>query len=68
MKITIVCAGKLKEKYLKDAVAEYSKRLGAFCKFKRWFFGSLHEDKFISTTHIAVFRNIVNAETGELLH
>ena len=41
--------------------------LGAFCKFKRWFFGSLHEDKFISTTHIAVFHNIVNAETGELL-
>ena len=41
--------------------------LASFCKFKRWFFGSLHEDKFISKSHIAVFHNIVNAETGELL-
>lgn len=41
--------------------------LAAFCEFKRWFFGSLHEDKYISTTHIGVFHNIVNAATGELL-
>lgn len=27
MKITIVCAGKLKEKYLSDGIAEYEKRL-----------------------------------------
>ena len=27
----IVCVGSLKEKYLKDAVAEYQKRLGGFC-------------------------------------
>lgn len=31
MKITIYCVGKLKEKYLKDAVAEYTKRLGRYC-------------------------------------
>ena len=41
--------------------------LASFCKFKRWFFGALHEDKFISSSHIAVFQNIVNAETGTLL-
>ena len=27
MRITIVCVGKLKEKYWQDAIAEYSKRL-----------------------------------------
>ncbi len=27
----IVCVGSLKEKYLKDAAAEYQKRLGSFC-------------------------------------
>lgn len=27
MKITIICAGKLKEKYLRDGIAEYEKRL-----------------------------------------
>lgn len=32
MNISVICVGKLKEKYLKDAVAEYSKRLSRFCK------------------------------------
>lgn len=30
--ITIICEGKLKEKYLRDACGEYIKRLSAFCK------------------------------------
>ncbi len=30
--ITIICLGKLKEQYLKDASAEYIKRLSALCK------------------------------------
>lgn len=34
MKITIIAVGKLKEKYLKDAIAEYSKRLSAYCRFQ----------------------------------
>ena len=32
MNITIVCVGKLKEKFWAQAVAEYAKRLGAFCR------------------------------------
>src|SRR5699024_3652677 len=32
MKITVISVGKIKEKYLKDAIAEYSKRLGRYCK------------------------------------
>jgi 23S rRNA (pseudouridine1915-N3)-methyltransferase len=31
MKLTIIAVGKLKEKYLKDGIAEYSKRLTRFC-------------------------------------
>jgi len=34
MKITIVSVGKIKEKYLKDAIAEYTKRLGKYCKLE----------------------------------
>ncbi len=34
MKIRIICVGKLKEKYLKDAIDEYAKRLGRFCTFE----------------------------------
>ncbi|MFW2491916.1 23S rRNA (pseudouridine(1915)-N(3))-methyltransferase RlmH [Clostridium chromiireducens] len=32
MNITIITVGKIKEKYLKDAIDEYSKRLGRYCK------------------------------------
>lgn len=32
--ITVLCAGTLKESYLRDAVAEYSKRLGGFCRLR----------------------------------
>ena len=34
MKITVISVGKIKEKYLKDAIAEYSKRLGRYCKLE----------------------------------
>lgn len=31
MKITVVAVGKLKERYLKEGIAEYAKRLSRFC-------------------------------------
>ena len=34
MKITIVCVGKIKEKYLKDAIEEYEKRLSRYVKLE----------------------------------
>ena len=34
MNVNIVAVGKIKEKYLKDAIDEYSKRLSRFCKLK----------------------------------
>ena len=32
MKVTLITVGKIKEKYLKDAIAEYTKRLSKYCK------------------------------------
>ena len=32
MRISIVCVGKIKEKFFKDAIDEYSKRLSRYCK------------------------------------
>jgi 23S rRNA (pseudouridine1915-N3)-methyltransferase len=32
MNITIICVGKIKEKYLKSAIDEYVKRLSRYCK------------------------------------
>ena len=32
MKIRIICVGKIKEKFYRDAIAEYTKRLSRYCK------------------------------------
>ena len=34
MKITVICVGKLKEKYFSDGVEEYKKRLGRYVKLE----------------------------------
>lgn len=34
MKITVLCVGKIKESYFKDAIAEYSKRLSRYLKLE----------------------------------
>ena len=34
MKITLVTVGKIKERFFEDAIAEYSKRLGRYCKLE----------------------------------
>ncbi len=34
MRISIVCVGKIKEKFYRDALDEYAKRLSRYCKFE----------------------------------
>ena len=34
MRITIACVGKIKEKFYRDAISEYEKRLGKYCKLE----------------------------------
>ena len=34
MKITVICVGKIKEDYLKKAIAEYEKRLSRYCRLE----------------------------------
>ena len=43
----------------------YFDELSKCSEFSRWFFGSLHLDKYISNTYIGVHKGIVNAHTGE---
>lgn len=33
LRINLICIGKIKDKFYTDAIAEYAKRLGAFCRF-----------------------------------
>ena len=34
MKISIVCVGKIKESFYRQAIDEYAKRLSKYCKFE----------------------------------
>lgn len=34
MRITILCVGKIKEKFYRDAIAEFEKRLGRYCRLE----------------------------------
>ena len=34
MKITVLTVGKIKEKFYRDAIAEYTKRLSKYCKLE----------------------------------
>lgn len=45
----------------------YLEELCNVCEYQRWFFGSMHLDKHISSTHIAVFQNVIDAATGKYL-
>ena len=49
------------------AINTYLEDVSRICEFRHWYFGSLHLDKFISTSHISVFNNIINAKTGEII-
>ncbi|MDR3314752.1 MAG: metallophosphoesterase [Oscillospiraceae bacterium] len=40
----------------------YFEELGKCCEFRRWFFGSMHIDKVIASSHVSVFRKVVKAE------
>ncbi|NMP38231.1 MAG: hypothetical protein GX051_08980 [Clostridiales bacterium] len=47
------------------ALNSYFEDLSQSCEFSRWFFGSMHIDKYISTAYIGVFKNIIDASTGK---
>ena len=64
LKVSVVCVGKLKEKYLKDAAAEYSKRLQAFCKFD---IIEVDEEKTSESPNNSQIENILNAEGKRIL-
>ncbi len=55
------------EALLVSGLNAYFQELSTSCDYTRWFFGSLHEDKFVSSSQIAVFRNLINVQTGELV-
>jgi len=37
----------------------YLEELNRICKFKRWYFGCMHEDRIITAVHTAVFKEVL---------
>lgn len=64
MNISLICVGKLKEKYLRDAVAEYEKRLSRFCRFKTV---ELADEKIPDNASDAVSHSILEREGERIL-
>ena len=44
------------------ALGAYLDELSQQCDYKKWYFGSMHTDKFISDSQISLFKNIVCTE------
>lgn len=40
----------------------YFDRISRLCKFKHWYFGSLHEDRMITPKHTCVFKKLIPLE------
>lgn len=64
MNVTLICVGNLKEKYFKDACAEYTKRLGVFCKFN---IVEVNEEKLPDKPSQSDIDNTIKKREKELL-
>ena len=62
--LNIICVGKLKEKYLKDAIDEYSKRLGKYCVLK---IIELQDESLPSKINESIIEDIKNKECKKIL-
>lgn len=63
--INIICTGKIKEKYLKDAIDEYSKRLSKFCKLNIL---ELPDKKIPDKTNSCIENEIKNIESENVIN
>ena len=64
LNINIVCIGKIKENYLKDAIAEYSKRLSRFCNLN---IIELQDEKLPEKLNNSVINEVKNKECNKMI-
>lgn len=64
LNINIVCVGKIKENYLKDAISEYSKRLSKFCNLN---IIELQDEKLPPKLTDSIITEIKNKECSKMI-
>lgn len=62
--VTHECPTKIKEfltedPYAFNAMTAFLDELSRQVKYRHWFFGSLHKDKYLSSTHTALFKRVI---------
>ena len=63
LKINILCIGKIKEDYLKEAINEYKKRLSRYCKIN---IIELSDEKIPDKINDTIIENIKNIEAEKM--
>lgn len=63
LNINIICIGKLKEEYLKDALKEYSKRLSKYCNLT---ITELQDEKLPNKLNQSIIDDIKNKECNKI--
>ena len=64
MNIDIICVGKIKEKYLADAITEYSKRLSRYCNLN---IIEVSDEKTVENASEVINERIKQAEAERIL-
>jgi len=64
LNINIICIGKIKENYLKDAISEYSKRLSKYCKLT---ITQLPDEKIPEKLNNSISEEIKSKECNNIL-
>ena len=64
LNINIICVGKIKEKYLQDAINEYSKRLSKYCKLN---ITELPDEKIPDKVNNSLSEQIKEKECNKIL-
>jgi len=62
--IRLICLGKIKEKYLNDAISEYMKRLSKFCKLE---IIELPDEKLPTSNSISLLNEVKEKEANIIL-
>ena len=63
--INVICIGKVKEKFFKDAIDEYSKRLSKYCKLNIL---ELPDEKIPDKTNINIENEIKSKECNNIIN
>ena len=65
LNINIICVGKIKEKYLKDAIEEYRKRLSKYCKLN---ITELSDEKIPDKLYSKIEQEIKTKECNNIIN